>query len=74
MVRTTLNATGSTTYAFRVREYGLKTNNCADQGDEYNPLLEKDALDRINPYQDTTRGRIDNVTTNATGGVTDFLD
>ena len=74
MVRTTLSATANTTYAFRIREYGLKTNNCADQGDEYNPLLEKDALDRINPYQDTTRGRIENVVTNGTGAVTDSLD
>lgn len=78
MVRTNLTATANTTYAFRIREYGLKTNGCADQGDEYNPLLEKDALNRVNPYQDTTRGRIENVTTNTglnnTGTVTDALD
>ena len=64
MVRSTLTA-GTTnankTYAFRIREYGLRTNSCADQGDEYNPLFERDALNRINPYQDPNRGRINNV-------------
>ena len=77
MVRTTLNASAANannTYVLRIREYGLKTNSCADQGDEYNPLFEKDALNRVNPYQDPTRGRIDNVTVSGTGAITDALD
>ena len=80
MARVTLTGTASTKYAFRIREYGITTSSCANQGDEYNPLLEKDALNRVNPYQDQTRGRISDVTTAAAtvvggkGTITDFLD
>ena len=47
-------------YAFRITEYG-RTSNCLLMGNEFNPLQEKDYLNRVNPYQDPTRGRINKV-------------
>ena len=37
------------------------TNDCADVGAEFNPLDEI-YLGEINPRQDSTRGRIDDIT------------
>ena len=71
-----VNFTGLTAdavYALRVNEYGRDENACADVGDEYNPLTEKDKLDRPNPYQDPTRGRLANVTVDASGVATDLV-
>ena len=34
-------------------------------GDEFNPLAERDRLNRLNPYQDPKRGRITEVTSTA---------
>ena len=43
-------------------------------GDEYNPLQEKDYLNRVNPYQDPTRGRLKKVTVDASGNITDSIN
>lgn len=43
-------------------------------GDEYNPLQEKDYLNRVNPYQDPTRGRLEKVTVDGSGNITDSID
>ena len=72
---------GSRTYRMIVTEYGdcttpLSTFSTTDRsltnrsstppaGDEFNPLAERDRLNRLNPYQDPKRGRISEVTSSA---------
>ena len=46
-----------TGYLLRVREWGNLGNECADAGEEFNPLKEM-KYGVANPYQDMTRGRI----------------
>ena len=66
--------TADTTYAIRAHENGtIAAAGCADIGDEYNPLTEKDKLGRANPYQDPTRGRFTNITTDSTGSIADGI-
>ena len=70
-----VNFTGLTAdavYALRINEYGRDAAcDAATVGEEFNPLCEKDKLDRPNPYQDPSRGRLANVTADATGVVAD---
>lgn len=79
MVRINLDGTAVTAnrdFAFLVHEFGLLregANDCADLGDEFNPLLEKDKMNRFNPFQDPTRGRIGDITTDANGAVSDLV-
>eukprot|EP00353_Schmidingerella_taraikaensis_P014974 CAMPEP_0185621956 /NCGR_PEP_ID=MMETSP0436-20130131/58949_1 /TAXON_ID=626734 ORGANISM="Favella taraikaensis, Strain Fe Narragansett Bay" /NCGR_SAMPLE_ID=MMETSP0436 /ASSEMBLY_ACC=CAM_ASM_000390 /LENGTH=273 /DNA_ID=CAMNT_0028263621 /DNA_START=14 /DNA_END=835 /DNA_ORIENTATION=- len=79
MVRINLDANTSAadTHAFLIHEFGsIKVSgntDCADLGNEFNPLLEKDKMNRFNPYQDPTRGRIADVTLDATGDLVDFV-
>jgi len=79
MVRINLDANTSAadTHAFLIHEFGsIKVSgntDCADLGKEFNPLLEKDKMNRFNPYQDPTRGRIADVTLDATGDLVDFV-
>ena len=82
MARITLkmatNATPSVTnankqYAFRITEYA-RGANCTTLGNEYNALQEKDYLNRVNPYQDPTRGRLNKVQVDASGNLTNSID
>ena len=61
--------TAGNTYGFRFHEYGRAFNNCADIGDQWNPLIERDSLDRVLPYQDLTRGEINSITTDTNGAI-----
>jgi len=65
-------------YRFQVHEYGnsygnddLSIDTCSNIGDEYNPLREVNKAGTANPYQDPHRGRLDTVTTDGTGLVTE---
>lgn len=62
-------------YAFRVHEFasirGGGVNDCVNIGEEFNPLLEKDKMGRLNPYADPTRGRINDITLSTAGSLTD---
>ena len=61
MVNASLSGlTADTGYLLRVREWGNLGNECADGGDEFNPLKEM-KYGIANPYQDMTRGRIQDV-------------
>ena len=62
-----------TLYGFMIHEYGNLGTACANVGKEFNPLCEKDSLGRPNPYQDPSRGTIENQTTDATGAITDVI-
>ena len=55
--------TPGTEYFFRINKYGgiEDSTQCLSEdivGEEYNPLLEVDEYDRVNPYQDPYRGKI----------------
>ena len=59
--------TAGTEYYFRINKHGgiLDSTQCLSEdivGEEYNPLLEVDEYDRVNPYQDPYRGKIYPVT------------
>ena len=55
-----------TGYKLFVREFGNIGSECADGGNEFNPLKElKYGVE--NPYSDKTRGRITGITTDASG-------
>ena len=72
MVNASLSGlTADTGYLLRVREWGNMGNECADGGDEFNPLREI-KYGVPNPYQDHTRGRISDAMSNASGDVTVF--
>jgi len=69
MVNASLSGlTADTGYLLRVREWGNMGNECADGGDEFNPLKEM-KYGVPNPYQDMTRGRISDATSDAAGDV-----
>ena len=53
--------TDTEVYTLQVNTLGKVTNDCADVGAEFNPLDEI-YLGEINPRQDSTRGRIDDIT------------
>ena len=56
----------STGYKLFIREFGNIGNDCADGGNEFNPLKEvKYGIE--NPYSDKTRGRILGLTSDDTG-------
>ena len=68
MVRTNFSSlTADATYGFKFNEYGRAFNSCANVGPAWNPLSELDSLGRVNPYQDPTRGNIENITADSTG-------
>uniref|UniRef100_A0A7S3MR79 Superoxide dismutase copper/zinc binding domain-containing protein n=2 Tax=Choreotrichia TaxID=141411 RepID=A0A7S3MR79_9SPIT len=79
MVRINLDGTDNTKdrgFAFKVQEFGLlrgENGDCVDLGDEFNPLLEKDKMNRFNPFQDPTRGRIGDITTDGDGKVSTLV-
>lgn len=49
-----------------IREYGILSGDCASAGDEFNPLLEFNMYGN-NPWQDFSRGRIADYTTDENG-------
>ena len=53
--------TDTEVYTLQVNTLGKVTNACADVGAEFNPLDEI-YLGEVNPNQDSTRGRIDDIT------------
>ena len=57
-----------TTYKLQIREFGNLGNMCANGGNEFNPLKEM-KYGVANPYQDMTRGRINDVTSDTDGMV-----
>ena len=56
----------NTAYKLFIREFGNLGNECADGGDEFNPLKEV-KMGVENPYADKTRGRIVGLATDGTG-------
>lgn len=59
----------NTTYKLQIREFGNLGSDCADGGNEFNPLKEvKYGIQ--NPYQDKSRGRINDIATDASGEAT----
>ena len=58
-----------TYYQIAITEFGAR--DCAQQGEEFNPLNEVDKYGRENPYQDPQRGRLPPILNS--GGVTSFI-
>ena len=58
-----------TEYIIRVNQYGALGTDCANVGDEFNPLIE--IIDGVvTPNQDLTRGVIPTVTSDTNGDIT----
>lgn len=74
MARTNFTGlTADSTIAFRFNEYGRAFNTCANVGKVWNPLSELDSLGRVNPYQDPSRGNIDDIVADANGAITNSI-
>ena len=58
------------TYRLDFHENGKIGDMCQAAGKEFNPLAEVDENGHYNPYQDPSRGRLDLVTVDAKGQVT----
>jgi len=54
------------TFKIRINTLGKLGVDCADVGEEFNPMTEKDKYGRANPFQDPKRGRIDDCVPAAT--------
>ena len=57
------------TFSMRINENGVigDGQTCDQVGDEFNPLSEVNKYGQVNPYQDPTRGRFADITTDTTG-------
>ena len=60
----------NTIYKFTINTYG----ECDKVGAEFNPLNEVDKYGRSNPFQDPSRGRIANKTTDVNGMIEEVID
>ena len=49
-------------------------DDCAEGGDEFNPLHEVDSYGNANPYQDPTRGRFELVKTDEAGAADEMQE
>mmetsp|Transcript_3027 Transcript_3027/g.3550 ORF Transcript_3027/g.3550 Transcript_3027/m.3550 type:complete len:440 (+) Transcript_3027:282-1601(+) len=58
-----------TAYEIRVRRFGYTGADCLNSGPEFNPMLEVNRYNEPNPFQDPTRGRIDDFTSDETGAL-----
>ena len=62
-----------TDYKVFAHKFGVLGENCEYIGPDYNPLFEVDSWGRPNPYQDPSRGRFPDITSDDTGAVDNEL-